>query len=146
MEKAEHADREPVLLGEALGTVLDGIRFAARTSISVAGPTAGPSSACDRCGSAAEWHLTVRGRWIMIEPGAWPTGSIPAGRRWRIAGDGTAVNLRSAEPSDTCRITHFDICPANPAPVESPVLLSLWRRNARPGRAERAETAAREVS
>jgi hypothetical protein len=131
MEKAEHADREPVLLGEALGTVLD------------AGPTAGPSSACDRCGSAAEWHLTVRGRWIMIEPGAWPTGAIPAGRRWRIAGDGTAVNLRSAEPSDTCRITHFDICPANPAPVESPVLLSLWRRNARRARADTAE---REVS
>jgi hypothetical protein len=67
----------------------------------------------------------------MIEPGAWPTASIPAGRRWRIAGDGTAVGLRAAEPSDTCRITHFDICPANPAPVQSPVLLSLWRRNAR---------------
>lgn len=32
MEKAEHADREPVLLGDALGTVLDGIRFAASTS------------------------------------------------------------------------------------------------------------------
>ena len=132
-----HTDREPVLLGEALGTVLDGIRFAARTAIPVAGPNAGSPTTCDRCGSAAEWHLTPCGRWLMIEPGAWPTATVPAGRRYRIAGDGIAVNLRSAVPSDTCRLCHFDICPANPAPVESPLLLALWRRNARQDREER---------
>jgi hypothetical protein len=86
---------------------------------------------CDRCGAVTEWHRTLRGRWIMIEPGARPTGSIPAGKRWRIAGDGTAVNLGAASPTDTCRISHFDICPAKPAPVDSPTLLALWWRNTR---------------
>ncbi|MEV4936702.1 DUF6083 domain-containing protein [Streptomyces zaomyceticus] len=89
------------------------------------------ASACGRCGARAEWHRTVRGRWIMIEPGELRTATVPAGGRWRVAGDGTAVNLGSAVPSDTCRISHFDVCPARPEPVGSPLLLALWRGHAR---------------
>jgi hypothetical protein len=69
----------------------------------------------------------------MIEPGEVPAGSVPPGRRWRIAGDGTAVNLGAASPSDTCRVCHFDVCPTRPAPYDSPVLLALWRKHARRG-------------
>ncbi|MCX4982166.1 DUF6083 domain-containing protein [Streptomyces sp. NBC_00572] len=86
---------------------------------------------CRRCGARAEWHRTVRGRWIMIEPGELMTAAVPAGSRWRVAGDGTAVNLGSAVPSDTCRVSHFDVCAAGPEPVGSPVLLALWRGHAR---------------
>ncbi|GHG25074.1 hypothetical protein GCM10018791_46000 [Streptomyces zaomyceticus] len=89
------------------------------------------ASACGRCGARAAWHRTVRGRWIMIEPGELRAATVPAGSRWRVAGDGTAVNLGSAVPSDTCRISHFDVCPAGPEPVGSPVLLALWRGHAR---------------
>jgi hypothetical protein len=127
----EQPDREPVLLADALATVVDGIRSAARTAIPVADPAAGTATSCGRCACAAHWHRTSSGRWILIEPGEWPLAVVPAGRRWRVAGDGTAVNLRAAAPSDTCRISHFDVCPAGPPPAASPVLLGQWRRNAR---------------
>ncbi|MBT2472957.1 hypothetical protein J7E97_35195 [Streptomyces sp. ISL-66] len=85
---------------------------------------------CRTCGGDAEWHRTVLGRWLMIEPGAWPVGCVPAGKRWHIAADGTAVTLAAPAPYDRCRISHFDVCPLAPAPTGSPVLLALWRRNA----------------
>ncbi|MEU0399942.1 DUF6083 domain-containing protein [Streptomyces sp. NPDC006197] len=88
-------------------------------------------AACDRCGARADWHRTVRGRWVMIEPGELTARLVPAGRRWRVGGDGTAVNLGAAVPSDRCRVSHFDVCPARPAPADSPVLLALWRSHAR---------------
>ncbi|MFF3839676.1 DUF6083 domain-containing protein [Streptomyces sp. NPDC001930] len=92
----------------------------------------GPAtSACRRCGGQGAWHRTVKGRWIMIEPGELVTTAVPAGSRWRVAGDGTAVNLGSAVPSDTCRVSHFDVCAAGPEPVGSLVLLALWRGHAR---------------
>ncbi len=92
----------------------------------------GPAtSACRRCGGQGAWHRTLRGRWIMIEPGELTTAAVPAGSRWRVAGDGTAVNLGSAVPSDTCRVSHFDVCAAGPEPVGSLVLLALWRAHAR---------------
>ncbi|WP_306325918.1 DUF6083 domain-containing protein [Streptomyces venezuelae] len=94
--------------------------------------SAGPAtSPCRRCGARAEWHRTVRGRWILIEPGDVPARAVPAGSRWRVAGDGTAVELGAALPSDTCRVSHFDVCAAAPAPVGSPALLALWRGHAR---------------
>ncbi|WP_435975013.1 DUF6083 domain-containing protein [Streptomyces sp. Qhu_M48] len=89
------------------------------------------TAACARCGARAAWHRTVHGRWILIEPGELTAGAVPAGSRWRVAGDGTAVNLGSAVPSDTCRVSHFDVCAAGPAPVGAPVLLALWRGHAR---------------
>ncbi|WP_406060209.1 DUF6083 domain-containing protein [Streptomyces sp. NBC_01077] len=97
----------------------------------VRGAASPAGSVCRRCGARAEWHRTVRGRWILIEPGELTTAAVPAGSRWRVAGDGTAVNLGSAVPSDTCRVSHFDVCAAGPEPVGSPVLLALWRGHAR---------------
>ncbi len=131
--------RDPVKLSDTLPTVLDVIARAARTATPVPDPKApkppkpGARTGCTWCGGAAAWHRTVRGRWILMEAGVWPLPAIPAGKRWRIAGDGTAVNLGSAVPSDTCRISHFDICPARPAPTGSATLLMLWRRNSRRG-------------
>ncbi|MFB6623500.1 DUF6083 domain-containing protein [Streptomyces sp. NPDC056374] len=101
------------------------------TAPAVPRATGPAASACRRCGAQAAWHRTVRGRWIMIEPGELATSAVPAGSRWRIAGDGTAVNLGSAVPSDTCRVSHFDVCAAGPEPVGSLVLLALWRGHAR---------------
>ncbi|MFF7181944.1 DUF6083 domain-containing protein [Streptomyces sp. NPDC008121] len=89
------------------------------------------TAACSGCGARAAWHRTTHGRWILMEPGEWPIGSVPAGRRWRVAGDGTAVDLGHAQPSDTCRISHFDVCPDRPAPTDSLALLARRRDHAR---------------
>ncbi|MFC8452766.1 DUF6083 domain-containing protein [Kitasatospora sp. NPDC057223] len=137
-------DREPVSLGEALAGAFDEAarthRGAPATTLVPAQRTTGSAAlgtgssrdtTCRHCGAPSLWHPTVHGRWVLIEPGDWPTGSVPTGRRWRIAGDGTAVNLRAANPTDTCRISHFDTCPSSPAPHDSPTLLSLWNRHAR---------------
>ncbi|MBT2478011.1 DUF6083 domain-containing protein [Streptomyces sp. ISL-94] len=70
----------------------------------------GRPAVCRRCGEAAYWHQTVRGKWILIQPGESPCHLIPAGKRWRIAADGTAVNLGASTPADTCRVSHFDVC------------------------------------
>ncbi|MCY0948601.1 DUF6083 domain-containing protein [Streptomyces sp. H27-S2] len=70
----------------------------------------GRQAVCRRCGEAAYWHRTVHGRWILIQPGEAPCHLVPEGKRWRIAGDGTALNLGRAIPSDTCRVSHFDVC------------------------------------
>jgi uncharacterized protein DUF6083 len=125
-----HPNREPVLLGEVLAATADVVTHAARTSVEVPDPRDPGATFCTVCGAEAEWHRTVNGRWILIQPRTWPDRAVPVGKRWRIAGDGTAVNLGAASPSGSCRISHFDVCPSRPAPVDSPVLLALWRRNA----------------
>jgi hypothetical protein len=108
----QQPDREPVLLADALATALDGIVTAARTGVEVRDPRPGGDTSCRSCGAMAEWHRTENGRWVLIEPGAFPAASIPAGKRWRVAGDGTAVNLGCAVPSDICRVSHADLCTA----------------------------------
>lgn len=72
----------------------------------------GRPTVCRRCGEAAYWHQTVRGKWILIQPGEAPCNLVPVGKRWRIARDGTAVNLGASAPTDTCRVSHFDVCSA----------------------------------
>jgi hypothetical protein len=90
-------------------------------------PVVGTPATCKDCGAPCAWHRTLRGRWLLIEPGGYPTEKVPPGKRWRVSGDGTAVNLGHANPSDQCRITHFDVCPAKPAPTDGPLLLAIWR-------------------
>ncbi|MFJ4874402.1 DUF6083 domain-containing protein [Streptomyces sp. NPDC088745] len=107
--------REPVVLAEVLANAAIELGSAARQLRAVPDPRTSGGTFCKRCGAAAEWHRTVRGKWILIEPGERVVGSVPAGKRWRIAGDGTAVNLGSSIPTDTCRISHFDLCPARSA-------------------------------
>jgi Family of unknown function (DUF6083) len=108
----QQPDREPVLLADALATALDGIVAAARTGSEVREPRSGGETSCRSCGATVEWHRTEHGRWVLIEPGGFPIASVSAGKGWRIAGDGTAVNLGSAVPSDICRVGHVDVCTA----------------------------------
>ncbi|MFE2910088.1 DUF6083 domain-containing protein [Kitasatospora indigofera] len=151
---ADPSDREPVTLGEALaGAFAEVARSVPAAPLLPAQRTGGPSAAgahaaarpgsapgpgadagagagCRRCGARAIWHLTVRGRWILMEPGEWPTGAVPVGKRWRITADGIAVNLGASGRPDTCRISHFDTCAEEPAPYESSVMLGLWHQHA----------------
>lgn len=127
-------DREPQRLD--LAPVLEQLR-AAR----VADPKEGSATTCKDCDASCSWHRTERGRWLLLEPGDYPTDKIPPGKRWRVAGDGTAVNLGSASPTDECRITHFDVCPAKPAPEDSSLLLALWRQRRRTGNSLRRSEA-----
>ena len=137
-------DREPVSLGEALIGAFDEVARsvrsaplvpAQRTGVSAAGSAAPPAAVttapCRRCGAAATRHPTAGGTWILLEPGDWPAGAVPADHRWRVTGDGTAVLVRGGEPAGSCRISHLDTCAARPAPYGSPVLLGLWHRNGR---------------
>jgi hypothetical protein len=100
----------------------------------VTDPRKGNATLCDDCGVACSWHRTERGRWLLLEPGGYPTGKVPPGKRWRVAGDGTAVNLGWANPTDECRITHLDVCPAGPAPDDGTLLLAIWRQRRRSGK------------
>ena len=100
-------------------------------SAPVPDPAHGSPAACRDCGASCSWHRTENGRWLLLEPGGYPTEKIPPGKRWRVAGDGTAVNLHWGNPTDECRITHFDVCPAKPAPADGSVLLAIWRQRRR---------------
>lgn len=99
----------------------------------VADPREGTAATCKDCGTACSWHRTEHGRWLLLEPGGYPTEKVPPGKRWRVAGDGTAVNLGGANPADECRITHFDVCPAKRPPDDGPLLLAIWRQRRRAG-------------
>ncbi|MGR8009680.1 DUF6083 domain-containing protein [Streptomyces hypolithicus] len=110
-ERYARDDREPVLLAEVLAVAAVELKRAAARAAPVPDPRDARTTVCKRCGAQASWYPTVRGRWILIEPGERPAGAVPAGRRWRIAGDGTAVNIGWSSPADTCRISHFDLCP-----------------------------------
>lgn len=94
----------------------------------VTDPRDGGVTTCKDCGAACAWHRTQGGRWLLLEPGGYPTSKIPPGKRWRVAGDGTAVNLGSGNPVDECRITHFDVCPAKLAPDDGSLILAIWRQ------------------
>ncbi|WP_344355250.1 DUF6083 domain-containing protein [Streptomyces gobitricini] len=75
-------------------------------------PRSGSVMTCRFCGARARWHRTVHGRWVAMEPGERPVAGVPRGERWYVAGDGTAVQLRGAVPSGTCRVSHFSVCAA----------------------------------
>ncbi|MCX5211615.1 DUF6083 domain-containing protein [Kitasatospora sp. NBC_00240] len=145
---ADPTDREPVTLGEALAGAFAEVARSVPAAPLLPAQRTGPAAAeahaeagldpgaeagatCRRCGARAVWHLTVRGRWILMEPGEWPTGAVPVGKRWRITADGIAVNLGASGRTDTCRISHFDTCSEEPAPYESSVMLGLWHQHAR---------------
>lgn len=98
----------------------------------VPSPGAGKPMTCRYCLAPGRWHTTVGGAWIPMEPDPFPAYRVPARHRWRIAPDGTALPLGRAVPADTCRVSHFSVCPARPAPLESPELLA--RRRSHGGR------------
>ncbi|UUS31903.1 DUF6083 domain-containing protein [Streptomyces changanensis] len=103
-------DRDPVRLGEVLPVTAAALRASGGLP-RVPPPRTGSVMTCRYCGGRARWHRTAGDRWVAMEPGARPVAGVPRGRRWYIAGDGTAVHLRGAVPSGTCRVSHFDVCP-----------------------------------
>ncbi|WP_329380061.1 DUF6083 domain-containing protein [Streptomyces sp. NBC_01351] len=114
-EQGDHG--RPLLLGQVLADALVTVVRQPQRSQERRQPDAreGRPAVCRLCGEAAYWHRTVRGKWLLVEPGEQPCHLVPAGKRWRIAGDGTAVNLGAAMPADTCRVSHFDVCTARRA-------------------------------
>ncbi|MFD5028089.1 DUF6083 domain-containing protein [Streptomyces sp. NPDC058373] len=98
----------------------------------VPSPGEGKPMTCRYCFAPGRWHTTVGGAWIPMEPDPFPAYRVPPRHRWRIAPDGTALPLGRAVPADTCRVSHFSVCPARPAPLESPELMA--RRRAHGGR------------
>ncbi|MFJ8695706.1 DUF6083 domain-containing protein [Streptomyces roseolilacinus] len=105
------ADRDPVRLGDVLPVTEAALRASGRGPGRAPSPRAGSPMTCRHCGGRARWHRTAGDRWVAIEPGVRPVAVVPRGRRWYIAGDGTAVHLHGAAPVDTCRVSHFDVCP-----------------------------------
>ncbi|MFC8954216.1 DUF6083 domain-containing protein [Streptomyces sp. NPDC057101] len=155
---AARGTRDPVLVGDVLAGLVDAAAFAvgpgdaapearsgafvsvARSLGHVPEPRAGgllpdtagaDPGACERCGARVEWRRTAWGHRVMIEPGALRAGVVPAGARWRVAGDGTVVDPGSVPPSEACRVGHAEVCAARPEPVGFPVLSALWRGHAR---------------
>lgn len=100
----EQPDREPVLLADAVATVLDGIGFGSRgeipaqvpVQVRVADPAAGTPATCARCGSAAVSHRTTGGRragHADVCPAGPPPGApaVPLAR-WRRRGTGHSLS------------------------------------------------------
>jgi hypothetical protein len=87
---------------------------------------------CRRCGLPGQWYPTLNDRRVLMEPQPVPICHVPPGQRWRIAGDGTAINIGRAYPADECRITHWLICPAvDPSPPLQGHLRQVWVRRRR---------------
>ncbi|MFF8291537.1 DUF6083 domain-containing protein [Streptomyces sp. NPDC016309] len=104
-------DRDPVRLGDILPVTAATLRASIPAPRR---PGAGSLMTCRFCGARARWHRTVNGRWVAMELAERPTAGVPRGERWFVAGDGTAVNLRGAVPSDTCRVSHRSVCAGRP--------------------------------
>ncbi len=102
-------ERDPVRLGDILPVTAASLRASIPAPRP---PRTGSSMTCRFCGAQARWHRTVHGRWVAMEPGERPVAGVPRGERWYVAGDGTAVQLRGAVPSGTCRVSHFSVCAA----------------------------------
>ncbi|MER7107044.1 DUF6083 domain-containing protein [Streptomyces sp. NPDC000229] len=111
-------DRDPVRLGDILPVTAATLRASAPAAPRASIPAqprpsrTGSLMTCRFCGAQARWHRTVHGRWVAMEPGERPVAGVPRGERWYVAGDGTAVQLRGAVPSGTCRVSHFSVCTA----------------------------------
>lgn len=97
---------DPVSLGELLPDVLSLLG-------SLPQQPAPGRGRCRRCGTPAEWWRTARGRWVLLEPGERSSASVPAGSRWRVTADGTAVRLTGDAVGRVCRVTHWGVCVAD---------------------------------
>ncbi|WP_327391466.1 DUF6083 domain-containing protein (plasmid) [Streptomyces microflavus] len=69
---------------------------------------------CWRCQDSVQTYSSSDGQTIVLDVRPTPTYLVPAELRWRVNGNGIALPLGWAEPTDTVRITHDPVC------VESP--------------------------
>ncbi|GAA1985389.1 DUF6083 domain-containing protein [Kitasatospora viridis] len=122
---AKREVREPVPLGEAVLAVQ---RYLARRSRALADGYESVGR-CRHCQREATWHLTARGRWILLDPDNHPTADVPHGRRWHLDRFGTVVHPPGTTPH--CRVVHWDVCPGLPAPRDP--YLALVRARLRGG-------------
>lgn len=86
----------------------------------------GRAAKCSACDAPGAWHSTLTGRRIFMEPRPVPAARVPNGKRWQIGPDGVATVRQGA--LGHCRITHFDVCPANPKPLGG-LFLALWEKH-----------------
>ncbi|GAA2523285.1 DUF6083 domain-containing protein [Streptomyces longisporus] len=89
----------------------------------------GTPTTCPRCGDTVRRHTDPDGVQIDLDIRDAPTRLAPEGLRWRVTGNGTAINLGWADPTDTVRVAHEDVCTARPQP-DVAELLAYWRRGA----------------
>lgn len=73
-------------------------------------PREGSPGQCRTCQVEVRWHKTRLGKSIALDIEPVPVLTLALGKRWRVAGDGVALNLGRSAPTDTCRRCHFDAC------------------------------------
>ncbi|WBP91366.1 DUF6083 domain-containing protein [Kitasatospora cathayae] len=132
-EREPDPSREPRPIVDVLDGLLDAMTIAedahmARTAAAAA-PAVATTTTCGHCGATAQWFMTRSKKWVLLEPGVHPTYLIPEGNRWRIDQHNTALNIGRANPTDRCRVCHWDVCPGRVPAPSSPHLLSLWKDN-----------------
>jgi hypothetical protein len=108
--------REPVLIGEVIKAVGSYLTERGRVMAEAAAAERRPASRCRYCHREAAWHLTVRGRWILLDLEDHPAHCVPNGRRWQVDPRGTAASVPASASARMCRIAHWDVCPGLPAP------------------------------
>ncbi|MGY3676858.1 DUF6083 domain-containing protein [Streptomyces sp. TE33382] len=65
---------------------------------------------CWRCQDSVQTYPAPDGQTIVLDVRPAPTCLVPAELRWRVNGNGFALPLGWADPTDTIRITHDPIC------------------------------------
>lgn len=83
----------------------------------------GALAQCDVCGMGVRRHCDTEGNTVELDPREAPVGLVPAGLRWYVAGDGTAINLGAAGP-ESVRVRHHDACHSPRADLAT--LRALW--------------------
>lgn len=79
---------------------------------------------CPECQMVIRRHLDIEGDTVELDLREAPVGLVPAALRWRVAGDGTALNLGWTEPAETVRVRHRDAC--HSTQPELATLHALW--------------------
>ncbi|MCX4673595.1 DUF6083 domain-containing protein [Streptomyces sp. NBC_01381] len=83
----------------------------------------GDLAQCDVCRMGVRRHSDSEGSTVDLDLREAPVGLVPAGLRWYVAGDGTAINLGQAGP-ETVRVRHHDACHSGRADLTT--LRTLW--------------------
>ncbi|MET9535735.1 DUF6083 domain-containing protein [Streptomyces sp. NPDC006649] len=83
----------------------------------------GDLAQCDLCRMGVRQHYDSDGTVVELDLREASVAMVPAGLRWYVAGDGTAVNLGHADP-ETVRVCHHDACHSTSADLAA--LRTFW--------------------